>query len=225
MSEVKPKIHHSWLNILQKEFEAPYFKELQSFLINERSLFKVYPKKEFVFEAFNQTPFNKIKVVIIGQDPYHGPEQANGLSFSVQDGIKQPPSLRNIFKELKSDLGLSTPVSGNLIKWAKEGVLMLNATLTVREQTPGSHQNKGWETFTDVVIKAISEQSQNVVFMLWGKYAQDKGNQINKERHCIIKSAHPSPFSAYRGFFESQPFSKTNNYLQSKGIKPVDWEL
>lgn len=225
MSDVKPKIHHSWLSRLQKEFNAPYFRELLFFISKEKREFEIYPQEEFTFEAFNQTPFDQLKVVIIGQDPYHGPDQAHGLSFSVQNGIKQPPSLKNIFKELESDLNISAPSSGNLTKWAQEGVLLLNATLTVRAKTPGSHQKKGWELFTDAVIKEISNEKENVVFILWGKYAQDKGSKINQQKHLVLTSPHPSPFAARKGFFGSKPFSKTNSFLQSKGIKTVDWKI
>ncbi len=219
------KIHSSWLGELKNEFEAPYFIELNSFLVNEEKLNTIYPKPQLIFEAFKQTPFDKIKVVIIGQDPYHGPNQANGLSFSVPNGTSLPPSLRNIFKELASDINIKIPKSGNLIKWAQEGVLMLNATLTVRANSAGSHQKKGWEKYTDAVIETISRKKENIVFILWGKYAQEKGSIIDEKRHFIIRSAHPSPFAAHRGFFDSKPFSKTNNYLQLKNIKPVNWSL
>lgn len=225
MLEITSKIHSSWLTGLQREFESDYFKELSSFLSEEAKTNKIYPEGKLVFEAFNQTPFNNIKVVIIGQDPYHGPNQANGMSFSVARGIKIPPSLRNIFKELENDIQAQIPVSGDLTKWAKEGVLMLNATLTVRDNAPGSHQNKGWEQFTDAVISLISKNKENVVFILWGKYAQDKGAIIDNSKHHLIESAHPSPFAAYRGFFKSKPFSKTNDFLQSKDINPVNWSL
>lgn len=225
MLEITSKIHSSWLDGLQKEFDSDYFKELTAFLSEESKTTIIYPEHKLIFEAFNQTPFNKVKVVIIGQDPYHGPNQANGMSFSVAKGVKIPPSLRNIFKELENDLQVLIPNSGDLTKWAKEGVLMLNATLTVRDNTPGSHQNKGWEQFTDAVINLISQKKENVVFILWGKYAQDKGAIINNSKHHLIVSAHPSPFAAYRGFFESKPFSKTNNFLQSKNINPVNWSL
>lgn len=225
MLEVNPKIHPSWLNRLQNEFNSDYFKELTDFLTKERSEFQIYPDSEATFEAFNLTPFENVKVVILGQDPYHGPNQAHGLSFSVKKGVKQPPSLKNIFKELSNDLNISPPEHGDLTNWAKQGVLLLNATLTVKAQTPGSHQKKGWEKFTDRVISIISEERENLVFVLWGKYAQDKGAVIDSKKHFIISSPHPSPFAAHRGFFESKPFSKTNDFLQSKGINPVDWKL
>ena len=219
------KIHSSWLGELKNEFEAPYFIELNSFLEDEEKLNTIYPQPQLIFEAFKQTPFEKVKVVIIGQDPYHGPNQANGLSFSVPNGTALPPSLRNIFKELASDINIKIPKSGNLIKWAQEGVLMLNATLTVRANSAGSHQKKGWEKYTDAVIETISRKKENIVFILWGKNAQEKGSIIDEKRHLIIRSAHPSPFAAHRGFFNSKPFSKTNNYLQLKNIKPVNWSL
>ena len=225
MLEVNPKIHPSWLNRLQNEFNSDYFKELTDFLTKERSEFQIYPDSEATFEAFNLTPFENVKVVILGQDPYHGPNQAHGLSFSVKKGVKQPPSLKNIFKELSNDLNISPPEHGDLTNWAKQGVLLLNATLTVKAQTPGSHQKKGWEKFTDRVISIISEERENLVFVLWGKYAQDKGAVIDSKKHFIISSPHPSPFAVHRGFFESKPFSKTNDFLQSKGINPVDWKL
>lgn len=225
MLEVNPKIHPSWLGRLQNEFNSDYFKELNDFLAKERSEFDIYPDSEAMFEAFNLTPFENVKVVILGQDPYHGPDQAHGLSFSVKKGVKQPPSLKNIFKELFSDLNISQPEHGDLTNWCKQGVLLLNATLTVRGQTPGSHQKKGWEQFTDKVISLLSEEKENVVFILWGKYAQDKGSVIDDRKHFVISSPHPSPFAAHRGFFGSKPFSKTNNFLQSKGINPVDWKL
>lgn len=225
MSNINPQIESSWLSALSEEFQAPYFLDLKNFLIEEKKQFKIYPPGSDIFAAFNYTPFQKVKVVILGQDPYHGPGQANGLCFSVQDGIRQPPSLQNIFKELKDDLGISIPVSGNLEKWAHQGVLLLNATLTVRASQAGSHQGKGWESFTDATISKLSNERQNLVFILWGKYAQAKELIIDPFKHHIIKSAHPSPFSADRGFFGSKPFSKTNSYLKQHGLPEIDWAL
>ena len=219
------KIHPSWLVKLQNEFNSPYFQTLNFFLQKEMNTQKIYPNKENIFEAFNQTHFEKVKVVIVGQDPYHGTNQANGLSFSVQEGTTHPPSLRNIFKELNSDLNIEVPKSGNLLKWAQEGVLLLNCILTVKAQKPGSHQKLGWEKLTNAAIKSLSDERQNIVFILWGKYAQDKESIIDSKKHYIIKSSHPSPFSAHKGFFGSKPFSKSNNYLQSSGISAVNWSL
>jgi len=218
------KIADSWKKILTPEFEKPYFKDLTAFIKSEYQQHTCYPKGEEIFSAFNHCAFDAVKVVIIGQDPYHGPNQANGLCFSVHDGIKHPPSLINIFKELETDLGIPYPQSGNLEKWAKQGVLLLNATLTVRAHEAGSHQKKGWEIFTDAVIKQISNQKEQVVFLLWGGYAKKKGAKIDKERHQVFTSGHPSPLSANRGYwFGNQHFSKTNNYLKSIGKKPIDW--
>ena len=217
------KIESSWKEVLKEEFEKPYFKNLVEFVKSEYETQKVFPPGKQIFLAFEHTPFDEVKVVIIGQDPYHGQGQANGLCFSVADGIKQPPSLKNIFKELHFDLGKTIPESGNLEHWAEQGVLLLNATLTVRASQAGSHQNKGWEEFTDAVIQKLSDQKENLVFILWGAYAQKKGSVINPEKHFIIKSAHPSPFSAHNGFFGSQPFSKTNSYLKSIGKNEINW--
>jgi len=217
------KIEESWKNKLSDEFEKPYFKALASFVKDEYSKQTVYPPGKEIFNAFAHCPFWQVKVVIIGQDPYHGPGQANGLCFSVKEGIRMPPSLVNIFKEIVGDLGKEIPPSGNLERWAGQGVLLLNATLTVRANSPGSHQNKGWETFTDEVIKVVSGEKENIVFILWGAYAQRKGAVIDKSKHMVLESAHPSPFSADKGFFGSKPFSKTNAYLKSKGLKEVDW--
>lgn len=219
------KIHPSWLVKLQNEFNSPYFENLSFFLQKEMSTQQIYPNKEKIFEAFNQTHFEEVKVVIIGQDPYHGINQAHGLSFSVQEGTTHPPSLRNIFKELNSDLNIEIPKSGNLLKWAQEGVLLLNSILTVKAQKPGSHQKLGWEKLTNAAIKSLSDERENIVFILWGKYAQDKESIIDSQKHCVVKSSHPSPFSAHKGFFGSRPFSKSNNYLQSSGISPVNWSL
>lgn len=225
MSNVNPVIEYSWLATLSEEFKAGYFFELKNFLVEEKKKYRIYPPGSDIFSAFNFTPFDNVKVVILGQDPYHGPGQANGLCFSVRDGIRKPPSLQNIFKELYSDLGVEIPESGNLEKWANQGVLLLNATLTVRANQAGSHQQKGWERFTDTAIRKLSEEKEHLVFILWGKYAQAKAELIDTTKHLIIQSAHPSPFSADRGFFGSKPFSQTNNYLISKGLSPVDWSL
>ncbi len=217
----------SWLKVLNNEFEKPYMVNLKKFLEEERQAgFKIYPKGSEIFSALNTTPFDKVEVVILGQDPYHGEHQANGLSFSVQKGITVPPSLRNIYKELETDVpGFKIPAHGDLTKWAEQGVLLLNATLTVRASTPGSHQKKGWEIFTDTIIKTISDQKEGIVFILWGSYAQAKAELIDQNKHFVIKSPHPSPFSADRGFFGSRPFSKTNNYLLKEGKKPIDWQI
>jgi len=217
------KIADSWKNHLGKEFLQDYFVSLTEFVRSEYATAAVYPPGREIFRAFDACSFEDVKVVIIGQDPYHGPGQANGLCFSVRDGQTFPPSLRNIFKEVQSDLGKPIPKSGDLERWARQGVLLLNATLTVRASTPGSHQNKGWETFTDAVIRAISNEKQHVVFLLWGAYAQKKGEIINSAKHLVLKSAHPSPFSADRGFFGCKHFSKANNYLKSKGLVEIDW--
>ncbi len=226
MSDIKPQIHESWKELLKSEFQAPYFSELKDFLVQEKKHHTIYPKGTDIFRAFNSTPFDSVKVVILGQDPYHGFGQAHGLCFSVPEGISFPPSLNNIFKEYKDDLGYEIPRSGNLEHWAKEGVLLLNATLTVRVNQAGSHQRKGWEQFTDAVIKHISEKSNNIVFILWGNYAQQKGRWIDTKKHHIIKAVHPSPLSANRGgFFGTKPFSKTNAFLESKGIEPINWKL
>ncbi|MCF8369360.1 MAG: uracil-DNA glycosylase [Bacteroidales bacterium] len=222
---MKPNIENSWLEALSKEFQSDYFSQLKKFLIEEKHRYRIFPPGSDIFAAFNLTPFHQVKVVIIGQDPYHGPHQANGLCFSVNEGIRKPPSLQNIFKELHNDLGIPIPESGNLKNWAMQGVLLLNATLTVRAHQAGSHQNKGWEQFTDAAISSLSERKNNLVFILWGKFAQAKECLIDASKHFIIKSAHPSPFSADRGFFGSKPFSKTNNYLLTYNITPVDWSL
>jgi uracil-DNA glycosylase len=220
-------LEKSWFEVLKDEYDKDYFLKLQSFLNNEEKLkTTIYPSKADVFNAFNITPFEQVKVVILGQDPYHGAGQAHGLSFSVQDGIKPPPSLKNIYKELEGDLDyFKKPEHGNLTSWAKQGVLLLNATLTVKASTPGSHQKKGWENFTDVVIKTLSDKKENLIFILWGNFAQQKASLINQGKHYIIKSAHPSPFSAYNGFFGSKPFSKTNEFLTKNGLTPIDWSL
>ena len=216
-------IEESWKNVLSQEFNQPYFESLVNFVKNEYKSKTIFPPASKIFAAFDYTPFHKVKVVILGQDPYHGPGQANGLSFSVNDGIRFPPSLQNIYKELEDDLGISIPVSGDLSRWASQGVLMLNATLTVEASKAGSHQKKGWETFTDAVIKELAEKRENLVFILWGSYAQKKGKTIDRSKHFVIETAHPSPLSVYRGFWGSKPFSKTNEYLQSKNITPIQW--
>jgi uracil-DNA glycosylase len=217
------KISDSWKEKLEKEFEKDYFKKLIQFVKEEYKTQTIYPPGKEIFRAFDCCSFDDVKVVIIGQDPYHGPGQANGLSFSVRDGVRQPPSLQNIFKEIRNDLKKVIPASGDLERWARQGVLLLNATLTVRASSPGSHQNKGWEAFTDAAIKVISDKKSNVVFLLWGAYAQKKGEVIDRSKHLVLMSAHPSPFSADRGFFGGKHFSKTNEYLRSKGLKEIEW--
>jgi len=225
MTAVKPQIEAKWGNALEEEFNSDYFRQLKEFLVEEKKNHTIYPPGSQIFSAFDHTPFDKVKVVIIGQDPYHGPGQANGLCFSVSPGIKPPPSLVNIYKELHSDLGIPIPNTGNLEPWADQGVLLLNATLTVRAKKPASHQNKGWETFTDAAIKKLSQEKAGLVFILWGKYAQSKEALINSNKHLILKSPHPSPYSANYGFFSSKPFSKTNEYLKAQGKEPIDWRL
>jgi uracil-DNA glycosylase len=217
------KIEPSWKEKLADEFGKPYFEALTSFVKDEYKKYTIFPPGGKIFNAFNSTPFDKVKVVILGQDPYHGPRQANGLSFSVSGGVPLPPSLQNIYKELKSDLGIQPPATGDLERWAQQGVLMLNATLTVRQGAAGSHQGKGWEEFTDSVLRVLSQQREGLVFILWGAYAKRKGAYIDRTKHLVIESAHPSPLSATNGFFGSKPFSKANDYLQSKGITPIDW--
>ncbi len=224
--EVKtPKIDQSWLTELKTEFESNYFKELKLFLLEKKKKQTIYPKGEDIFNAYNLTPFNLVKVVIIGQDPYHGENQAHGLCFSVKKGVKPPPSLKNIYKELKTDVGFNEPNHGELTQWAKQGVFLLNATLTVRKSQPGSHQKKGWETFTNETIKAISNKKKGVVFLLWGRFAQEKEKLIDAKKHHILKATHPSPFSAYNGFFGCKHFSKTNSLLQSQNLTPINWNL
>lgn len=217
-------IEDSWKENLNSEFQKGYFQSLINFLKTEEEAgATIYPENQDLFNAFTYAPLNKVKVVIIGQDPYHGPGQAHGLCFSVKDGVKIPPSLRNIYKELKLDLGIDTPVSGDLTHWAKQGVLLLNATLTVRANEAGSHQKKGWEQFTDAVIKTINKQCEGVVFFLWGAYAQKKGLLINEDKHYVLKSVHPSPLSASRGFFGNKHFSLANNYLIESNRQPIQW--
>lgn len=220
---VEVKIDESWRVLLHTEFKQPYFESLIDFVRKEYKSGTVYPPGKEIFHAFDACRFVDVRVVIIGQDPYHGPGQANGLCFSVQNGVRLPPSLVNIFKEIKNDLGKPIPSSGDLDPWARQGVLLLNATLTVRASSPGSHQNKGWESFTDAVIRKISEEKENVVFLLWGAYAQKKGEIIDRHKHHVLMSAHPSPFSADRGFFGCKHFSKTNEYLKSKRLKEIEW--
>ena len=217
------KIEESWKLVLAEEFEKNYFKELTDFVRSEYKNQKIYPPAKLIFNAFDQCPFDELKVVILGQDPYHGPGQAHGLCFSVNDGVDFPPSLRNIFKELKNDLGKEIPLSGNLTNWAKQGVLLLNATLTVRANQAGSHQNKGWEQFTDAVIHKINEQKQRVVFILWGNYAISKAKFIDQNKHLVLSSVHPSPLSASRGFFGNHHFSRTNEFLVKNGLEPINW--
>lgn len=220
------KIEASWKEILHDEFEKPYFQNIPDHLKTEKAQGKIiYPPGSLIFNAFNTTPFDKVKVVILGQDPYHGPNQAHGLCFSVQNGVPPPPSLVNIFKELKDDIGMSIPNHGNLTKWAGQGVFLLNASLTVRAGEPMSHSKIGWATFTDSVIQIISAKKQHVVFLLWGKFAQDKRVLIDETKHLVLRAAHPSPLSAHNGFFGCKHFSKANEYLMNKGISPVDWAL
>jgi len=220
------RLDPSWLDVLGKEFDQPYMRQLKAFLQQQKNSGKViYPPGAQWFSAFNDTPFDKVRVVILGQDPYHGPDQAHGLCFSVLPGVKVPPSLANIYKELASDLGITQPNHGCLTSWAKQGVLLLNATLTVEQADAGAHQGKGWEQFTDQAIRAINDQSEAAVFLLWGSYAQKKGAFIDQSRHLVLKSVHPSPLSAYRGFLGCKHFSATNNYLQQHGRQPIDWQL
>lgn len=217
-------IEESWKEELKAEFDKPYFEDLIEFVKSEYKSHAVYPPGKLIFNAFDACPFDQCKVVILGQDPYHGPGQANGLSFSVNDGVPKPPSLLNIFKEINEDVGVSVPSSGNLERWAKQGILMLNSTLTVRAGEAGSHQKKGWETFTDAVIKKISDEKENVVFLLWGKYAQDKGKIIDESKHHVLKAKHPSPLAAkWGGWFGSKNFSQTNEYLKSIGKEAIAW--
>ncbi|MEI6747831.1 MAG: uracil-DNA glycosylase [Bacteroidales bacterium] len=222
---VDPQIEPSWKAVLRPEFEAEYFAFLKEFLKNEKQSNVIYPPGREIFAAFDKTPFDAVNVVILGQDPYHGSGQAHGLCFSVPHGVIKPPSLINIFKELKSDLGVPVPSHGNLEKWARQGVLLLNATLTVRANQAGSHQNKGWEVFTDAAIKLLSDRRKGIVFILWGNYAQAKQSLIDSSRHYILKSVHPSPLSASRGFFGCHHFSETNRLLELQGKTKIDWAL
>lgn len=218
------KIEASWKAQLEKEFEKPYFNELISFVKAEHAAKTIYPPGPEIFNAFNHCPFDQCRVVILGQDPYHGPGQAHGLCFSVNDGVRVPPSLINIFKEINADLGKPVPKSGNLTRWADQGVLLLNATLTVEGGKAGSHQGKGWEQFTDAVIQKISDEKEHVVFMLWGKYAQDKGRVIDANKHLVLKAKHPSPMAAnYGGWFGNKHFSTANDYLKNHGLEEVNW--
>lgn len=217
------KIENSWKEALKNEFEKPYFAALCDFVRQEYKTSTIYPPASLIFNAFNLCPMDKIKVVIIGQDPYHEPGQAHGLCFSVNDGVKFPPSLQNIYKEIASEYNRPMPQSGNLTRWAEQGVLLLNATLTVRAHMAASHQGKGWETFTDNVIKEVNDRCQNVVFLLWGSYAQKKEAYIDKSKHCVLKAAHPSPLSAYRGFFGCNHFFLANNYLRKCGKEEIVW--
>ena len=218
-------IGNKWDNVLQDEFKKEYFEKLMDFVKNEYKTKTIYPKQNEVFNAFRYTDFDNVKVVILGQDPYHGPNQAEGLSFSVSNEVLKPPSLKNIFKELESDLGIPFPEHNSLKKWAKEGVLLLNAVLTVEEHKPTSHKDKGWEIFTDDIIKILNERNTPTVFILWGAYARDKKSLITNPKHLVIESAHPSPFSARNGFFGSKPFSKTNEFLKKNNIKEIDWRI
>jgi uracil-DNA glycosylase len=222
---IDPQIEGSWKGLLYDDFQADSFQSLRTFLREEKGKFDVYPPGNMIFNAFNLCPVPKVKVVIIGQDPYHGPGQAHGLCFSVQEGIKPPPSLVNIFKEMKSDLGMEIPNSGDLTKWAEQGVLLLNATLTVRKSQAGSHQKKGWEEFTDAAISKLGRSREGLVFLLWGRFAQNKADLLDTSKHHILKAAHPSPFSAYNGFFGCKHFSKTNELLTSMNQNPIDWQL
>lgn len=218
------KLEKSWKELLGSELKKPYMAELRTFLVQEIKAGKdIYPQYGDIFAALNLTPFDQVKVVILGQDPYHGPNQAHGLCFSVKAGVKTPPSLVNIFKELKDDLGILPPSHGCLDAWGKQGVLLLNNVLTVEDGKAGSHHLKGWEQFTDKIIELLNEKKENLVFILWGSPAQKKAQKVDPQKHFIIKSVHPSPLSSYRGFFGSKPFSKTNTYLNSKGIKPINW--
>lgn len=221
-----PQIESSWKAKLGKEFSKPYMQDLRTFLVQEKQNGKrIFPPGSLWFEAFNRTPFDKVRVVILGQDPYHGPGQAHGLCFSVLDGTRLPPSLINIYKELVEDEGIKPPVTGDLSPWADQGVLLLNATLTVEAFKAGSHQNKGWEEFTDRAVAHLNEEREGLVFMLWGSYAQKKGQSIDTSRHLVLRAPHPSPLSAHRGFLGCKHFSRANEYLQSRGLAPIDWQI
>lgn len=220
---MKVKIHPSWGELLKNEFEKEYFNKLTEYLKLEYNSFTVYPPGHLIFNAFNLTPFDDVKVVILGQDPYHGPKQAHGLAFSVQDGTPIPPSLLNIYKEINTDVGTNRPISGDLSNWAKQGVFLLNSVLSVRQSLPGSHAKKGWEIFSDSVISLLSDKRENLVFLLWGNYAKAKRSLINEEKHLILEAQHPSPFSADRGFFGCKHFSKTNVYLSNHDISIINW--
>ena len=225
MKKIDPKIDDSWKKMLSEEFNKEYFLNLKSFLVEEKIKYTIYPLGSNIFHAFNYTPFEEVKIVILGQDPYHGQGQAHGLCFSVPFGIKPPPSLVNIFKEIKSDLDLPFPNHGNLEHWATQGVLLMNATLTVRSNQAGSHQGKGWETFTDNVIKKLSDEREGIIFLLWGRFAQNKAELIDKDKHTILVAPHPSPFSARTGFFGCKHFSKCNEILKKSGVPEIDWRI
>lgn len=224
-TDINPQIEESWRVVLNDEFSKEYFAKLKEFLVEEKKHYTVYPPGSKIFAAFNYTPFHKVNVVLLGQDPYHGPGQAHGLCFSVPHGVPKPPSLVNIFKELKDDVGISIPNHGNLEKWTKQGVLLLNATLTVRANQAGSHQKKGWENFTDSAIVALSQKRVGLIFILWGAYAQAKAQLIDKSKHHILMAPHPSPLSVSRGFYGCKHFSKTNKLLTEMGKEPIDWSL
>jgi uracil-DNA glycosylase len=220
------KLEPSWMRVLGDEFQQPYMRELKAFLQSEIKAGKtIYPKPSEYFNAFSHTPFEKVKVVILGQDPYHGPGQAHGLSFSVKPGVRPPPSLKNIYKELQTDLGVKAPDHGYLVPWAKQGVLLLNAVLSVEEGKPGSHQKKGWENFTDKAVRALNDERENLVFILWGAYAIKKAAFVDRKKHLVLQGVHPSPLSCARGFFGSCPFSQANKYLKQHGLEPIDWQL
>ncbi len=226
MEKVQPKLDKSWLTLLEEEFQKPYFSQIKQFLLTEKKKGKkIYPPGKLIFNAFDTTPVDNVKVVILGQDPYHGPGQAHGLSFSVPDGVKPPPSLKNIFKEINTSLGTPIPIKGNLEPWAKQGVFLLNAVLTVEARTPASHKSIGWEQFTDAVIRKLSEHKEGLIFMLWGNFAKGKMKFIDTEKHHVLSSTHPSPFSAHNGFFGNNHFKKTNELLESMGQAPIDWSL
>ena len=224
-TKIKPIIEKSWEKVLKTEFNSEYFKKLKAFLVEEKKAHRVFPAGSHIFNAFNLTPFNEVKVVIIGQDPYHGVGQAHGLSFSVPTGVKPPPSLVNIFKEINNDLDLPVPNTGNLEPWAKQGVLLLNATLTVRAHQAGSHQNRGWEQFTDAIITNISNEKEGIVFLLWGSFAKQKRALIDSSKHHVLMATHPSPFAAHKGFFGCKHFSKANELLVEHNKTPIDWSL
>ncbi|MCX6277749.1 MAG: uracil-DNA glycosylase [Bacteroidetes bacterium] len=225
MEKLDPVIEESWKEVLKDEFSQSYFHDLKSFLVQEKAKYRIFPPGNLIFNAFNLTPFGKVKVVILGQDPYHGINQAHGLCFSVQESVPKPPSLINIFKELETDCGIPSPSHGNLAKWALQGVLLINATLTVRENQAGSHQNHGWEKFTDKAISELSLQRKGIVFVLWGNFAIAKRSLIDESKHLILTAAHPSPLSAHRGFFGCRHFSQINTFLNKNGIQEIDWRI
>jgi len=223
MASKAPQLNEQWLSVLSDEFSKPYFTDLKEFLLQEKQAYSIFPPGAKIFEAFNRTPFNQVKVVILGQDPYHGPGQAEGLSFSVPVGVKIPPSLQNMYKELNDDLGIPPCTHGHLGGWARQGVLLLNTVLTVRASTPASHKDRGWEIFTDKVLEVLNEKRDNLVFMLWGKHAQEKSGLLDASRHLILQAAHPSPFSAHKGFLGCRHFSQVNEYLEDFGRSPIQW--